>query len=187
MVLSRRRARALAGSDTSTPASSAARAYASVVITNPSGTGKPARTSSPRLAPLPPAIETSAAHTSRSARISGALIGGPGCGGRSAASLWAGGWPPSVLEILERSPQISRSSPTLIGSPRLAATRAPPDSLQNLDAVIGDLLCHRGIRDVEQARHLRAVPARVLKQPLDVELLHLGQSWRPALAELSGE
>ena len=29
--------------------------YASVVTTNPAGTGKPALTSSPRLAPLPPA------------------------------------------------------------------------------------------------------------------------------------
>src|SRR5205814_3069207 len=68
---------------------------------NPSGTGKPAHTSSPRLAPLPPAIERSAARTSRSARISGELIGGPGCGGRSGAFVSAGGWP-LLLDPLQR-------------------------------------------------------------------------------------
>src|SRR5438105_2796932 len=76
-----RRLRAPAGSPGSTPAASATRAYATVVRTKPSGTGKPAWMSSPRFAPLPPAAPTSAAPSSRNERTrvcvrsSGAAIG----------------------------------------------------------------------------------------------------------------
>src|SRR5205085_11215158 len=55
---------AAAGSCGFTCADRAATAYASVVRMNPSGTGKLARTSSPRFAPLPPTRRVSAAETS---------------------------------------------------------------------------------------------------------------------------
>src|SRR5438128_2472262 len=55
------RARAAIGSVGSIFAALAAAAYASVVITKPSGTGKPARMSSPRFAPFPPATARSCA------------------------------------------------------------------------------------------------------------------------------
>ena len=64
-----RRTRALAGASGATPAASAASAYALVPMTNPSGTGNPARMSSPRFAPLPPATGTSAALRSASGRM----------------------------------------------------------------------------------------------------------------------
>src|SRR5205823_8205603 len=59
------------GSPGSTPAALAASAYTSVVSTNPSGTAKLARTSSPRLAAFPPTRSTSAADTSARRRTRG--------------------------------------------------------------------------------------------------------------------
>src|ERR1700738_5528737 len=51
-------------------------------------------------------------------------------------------------------------------------------SFGKLDPVVGDLLRHRRVRHGQQARDLRAVPAGVREQPLDVELLELGKGGR---------
>src|SRR5207237_9672170 len=67
------RARAPIGSVGSMLAALAAAAYASVVITKPSGTGKPAWMSSPRFAPFPPATARSCAPSMDSGRTRGPL------------------------------------------------------------------------------------------------------------------
>src|SRR5204863_4994292 len=69
-VIDRRRSAAPTGSAGSTPASRAARSYAAVVRTNASGTRNPARWSSPRFAPFPPATATSAAPTAETGSAS---------------------------------------------------------------------------------------------------------------------
>src|SRR5207237_1554686 len=72
-AVSSSRARAPIGSVGSTLAALAAAAYASVVITKASGTGKPARMSSPRLAPFPPATARSCAPSVDSGTTRGPL------------------------------------------------------------------------------------------------------------------
>lgn len=67
-----RREQRLPASSTGTP--SAASAYAAVVTQNPSGTGNPARNSSPRFAALPPATSTAPRSSSRSGMISASAI-----------------------------------------------------------------------------------------------------------------
>src|SRR3981189_2840297 len=69
------RARAPIGFVGSTLAALAAAAYASVVITKPSGTGKPVRMSSPRFAPFPPATARSCAPSVDSGTTRGPLTG----------------------------------------------------------------------------------------------------------------
>src|SRR5438552_3164940 len=68
-----RRRRPVIGSVGSMLAAPAAAVYASVVITKPSGTGKPARMSSPRFAPFPPATARSCAPSMDSVTTRGPL------------------------------------------------------------------------------------------------------------------